>query len=193
MCGASTVTASKKPSHYLFRNVKNQRAAFPPTSILPLFIKPDTTIVNVGVQSNGAPIINLSSGVAHSYDAALLAWVKISEAWWADGSDAWTGRHRSTSSTASRGIIATLEARISDVKVSDEKESEAERPREVPQWWSAAKTLGHLEERQGAAKMLESSGEFKHSLLLYAKKIAEEGFRGKAEELVRELFGPVYW
>ena len=31
------------------------------------------------------------------------------------------------------------------------------------------------------------------ALLVYAKRIADEGFRGKAEELVKELFGPVYW
>jgi len=28
---------------------------------------------------------------------------------------------------------------------------------------------------------------------MYAKKIADEGFRAKGEELVRELFGPVFW
>jgi len=28
---------------------------------------------------------------------------------------------------------------------------------------------------------------------MHAKKMADEGFRGKAEELIRELFGPVYW
>lgn len=44
-----------------------------------------------------------------------------------------------------------------------------------------------------AAKVLECPGEFKQFLVLYAKKIGDEGFRGKAEELIRELFGPVYW
>ena len=28
---------------------------------------------------------------------------------------------------------------------------------------------------------------------MYAKNIADEGFRNKAEELIKELFGPVYW
>ena len=44
-----------------------------------------------------------------------------------------------------------------------------------------------------AAKVLESPQEYKQALLVYAKKIADEGFRAKAEELVKELFGPVYW
>jgi protein HIRA/HIR1 len=30
---------------------------------------------------------------------------------------------------------------------------------ERPQWWNAAKALGHLEERQGAATLLVSPGE----------------------------------
>lgn len=159
-------------------------------SIIPLLVQPETKIVSVGIRVNGAPIINLSTGVAHSYDVSLMAWVKISEAWWADGSDAWTGRQRNSNNTASRGILAILEAGFSELAISDEQN---EANVEKPQWWNCAKTLGHLEERQSAAVLLDSPGEFKHSLLLYAKKLSEEGFRGKAEELVRELFGPVYW
>lgn len=170
------------------RNVKTQKAIFPPTSILPLFTDPNTTIVNVGVRTNGTPIINLSSGVAHSYDPSLLAWVRISQGWWADGSDVWPGRQRNSNSSASRGIIALLESGIGEL-LPDKSLEATERAA----WWNAAKTLGHLEERQGAARLLDSPMEFKHSLLLYAKKISDEGFRGKAEELIRELFGPIYW
>ncbi|KAF8588803.1 WD40 repeat-like protein [Ramaria rubella] len=170
-------------------NVKTQKAVIPPTSIIPLLNPFETSIVSVGVRGNGVPIISLSSGVAHSYDSSLMAWVRISEGWWADGSDAWAGRQRNSNSAASRGIIAILEAGISELDTVPENEGNVDKP----QWWNVAKTLGHLEERQSAAKLLDSPGEFKHSLLLYAKKIAEEGFRAKAEELVRELFGPVYW
>jgi protein HIRA/HIR1 len=44
-----------------------------------------------------------------------------------------------------------------------------------------------------ASKALDSPTEYKQALLLYAKKIADEGFRAKAEELIRDLFGPVFW
>lgn len=54
-------------------------------------------------------------------------------------------------------------------------------------------TLGHLESKIHAAKALESPSEYKQALLLYAKKIADEGFRAKGEELIRDLFGPVFW
>lgn len=169
-------------------NVKTQKAVFPPTSIIPLFTDQNTTVVNVGVRANGTPMINLSSGIAHSYDASLMAWVRISSGWWADGSDVWTGRQRNSSAVASRGIIAILESGITDLLPDRSLEPISQAP-----WWNIAKTLGHLEERQAAAKLLDSPAEFKHSLLLYAKAISDEGFRGKAEELIRALFGPVYW
>jgi protein HIRA/HIR1 len=44
-----------------------------------------------------------------------------------------------------------------------------------------------------AAKVLDSPVEYKQALLLYAKKISDEAFKGKAEEVIKELFGPVYW
>jgi protein HIRA/HIR1 len=41
--------------------------------------------------------------------------------------------------------------------------------------------------------VLDSPQEYKQALLVYAKKIADEGFRAKAEELIKDLFGPLYW
>jgi protein HIRA/HIR1 len=70
-------------------------------------------------------------------------------------------------------------------------ESAADKPR--PKWWNTALTLGHLETKLHSAKLLDSPPEYKQALLVYAKKIADEGFRAKAEELIKELFGPVYW
>lgn len=59
--------------------------------------------------------------------------------------------------------------------------------------WSLALTLGHLETRMHAARVVESGIEYKQALLVYAKRLADEGFKGFAEEVVRELMGPVYW
>ncbi|KAL7009531.1 HIR complex subunit [Cystobasidiomycetes sp. EMM_F5] len=58
--------------------------------------------------------------------------------------------------------------------------------------WKTALTLGHLEARMHAAIVLDSLMEYKSFLGQYAKKLAEEAFRGKAEELCKELLGPVY-
>lgn len=84
-------------------------------------------------------------------------------------------------------MVASIENAITST--TDELSAHKERP----QWWNAALTLGHLESKMHAAKALESPTEYKQALLLYARKLGEEGFRSKAEELIKDLFGPVYW
>jgi protein HIRA/HIR1 len=140
------------------------------------------------VNQNGAPIIHVSSGCAHSYDPELLTWIKLSEKWWAGGSSAWQARSRTGTVNANRGVVATIENAIGEQTGPDDGAN-----LERPNWWEAALTLGHLETRLQATKVLESPAEYKQALLVYAKRIAEDGFRGKAEELVKELFGPLYW
>ncbi|KAI0765257.1 WD40 repeat-like protein [Fomes fomentarius] len=170
-------------------DVKKQAARFPPTSVAPIMgSSPNLTIFSAVVRPNGAPVIQLSDGVAHSYDASLCVWTKLSEPWWAEGSDAWQGRQRSNNQSA-RGPVTVLEGAISERLSLDDGRAEKVRPA----WWNTALTLGHLESKLHAAKALESPQEYKQALLLYAKRIADEGFRGKAEELVKEMFGPVYW
>ena len=172
------------------RDVKKQAAKFPPTSVISILgPSPNFTILSVSVRPNGTPVIQLSDGLAHSYDAALCAWTKLTEPWWAEGSDAWQGRQRSNAMQTVRPPLTALEGAIAERTNLEDGRAEKVRPT----WWSAAMTLGHLESKLHAARALDSPQEYKQALLLYAKRIADEGFRGKAEELVKELFGPVYW
>jgi len=134
------------------------------------------------VRPNGAPILQLSSGVAYTYDAQLLQWVKLSDRWWSEGSDVWQGRQRVT-----KDVVASIENAIT----SNTDEPSAHKGQ--PKWWNTALTFGHLESKMHAARALDSPTEYKQALLLYARKLAEEGFRSKAEELIKDLFGPVYW
>ncbi|GAA6053197.1 hypothetical protein JCM3770_000025 [Rhodotorula araucariae] len=55
-----------------------------------------------------------------------------------------------------------------------------------------AVALAHLETRLAAAAALDSPSEYRVFLVQYAKKLADEGLRSKAEELIRELLGPIY-
>ena len=177
------------PTYPMIRNVKKQSSNFPPISILTLYgIGPNISLVSASVRENGVPIINCSNGVVYSYDLALTSWVKLADRWYAEGSDAWRGRQRSNSTAASRGIMTFIESSIAG---GTPDEGSAETPR--PKWWSAAMTLGHLETRLHSTKLLDSPQEYEQALMLYAKKIADEGLKGKGEELVKELFGPVYW
>ncbi|CDO71197.1 hypothetical protein BN946_scf184845.g68 [Trametes cinnabarina] len=170
-------------------DVRKQSAKFTPTSISSLLApSPNLSVASVTVRPNGAPVVQLSDGVAYSYDSCLLAWTKLSEPWWAEGSDAWQGRQR-TNQAAARGPVAVIEGAITERMGVDNSRAEKVRPA----WWNTALTLGHLESKLHAAKALDSPQEYKQALLLYAKRIADEGFRAKAEELVKELFGPIYW
>jgi protein HIRA/HIR1 len=172
----------------MIRNAKKQCTNFPPISILTLYgIWPNISLVTASIRENGVPIVNCSNGVVYSYDPALTSWVKLADRWYAEGSDVWQGRQRGNSTTASRGVMTSIESSIAGTP--DEGSAEKQRPK----WWSAAMTLGHLETRLLSSKLLDSPQEYRQALLLYAKKIADEGFKGKGEELVKELFGPVYW
>lgn len=170
------------------RNVKKQQAAFTPVSVIPILgTSPNCSVLSASIRPNGAPVIQLSTGIAHSYDPSLLSWTKLSDGWWAEGSDAWQGRQRVNTQVAARGIVSIIEGSIAERILSTDDEKTR------PTWWTAAMTLGHLESKMHAAKTLDSPQEYKHALAVYAKKIADEGFRAKAEELVKELFGPTYW
>ncbi|KAM6492560.1 histone transcription regulator 1 [Amanita muscaria] len=170
-------------------NIKRLCTHFQPISVLSLLaISPNHTITSAIIRPNGMPVINTSNGMAYSYDAALSTWVKISERWW-DSSDAWQGRQRATYSATNRGIMSVIEGNVNGTPPPDDVSSDRRRP----EWWNIALTLGHLETKLHATKLLDSPQEYKQALLVYARKIADEGFRGKGEELIKELFGPMYW
>ena len=173
------------------RDVKKARANFAPTPVQPL-LSPNgsaggTTmaITSLAARPNGCPIISTTSGVTYSFDSNLCTFVKLSEPWWAEGSDAWSSRPRNNS--MQQAVVASIESAIS------ERITPSPGTTQRPTWWTSALTLGHLESRLHAARVLDSRVEYKQILLVYAKKIADEGFRNKAEELIKDLFGPVYW
>jgi len=175
----------------LYRDVKKARANFAPTSVRPLS-SPNCSAhgTTIGITSllarpNGSPIVGTTSGVTYSYDSNLCSFVKLSEPWWAEGSIAWSSRPRNANTQ--QAVVASIESAIS------ERIAPPPGTAQRPPWWTSALTLGHLESRLHAARLLDSGVEYKQILLVYAKNIADEGFRNKAEELIKDLFGPIYW
>nr|GAT54809.1 predicted protein [Mycena chlorophos] len=172
-------------------DVKKQTALFPPVSVSTILSSPNHTLTAAKVQPSGASLLTCSNGVIYSYDPALCAFVKLTERWWSEGSDVWQARQRSlTNPTANRGVLSIAEGTIAGMAGGEDPEEAAEKRR--PKYWSEAMTLAHLETRMHAARMLDSGAEFKQALSLYTKKLADEGYKGKAEELIRELVGPMY-
>jgi protein HIRA/HIR1 len=188
----SNQTSSTFMPTMFYRDVKKAHANFTPTSIRPLLLssngsssEPTITIASLVARPNGSPIISATSGVTYSFDSNLCSFVKLSEPWWAEGSDAWSSRPRNSS--PQQAVVASVESAIS------ERTNPSPGTTQRPTWWTSALTLGHLESKLHAARVLDSSVEYKQILLVYAKKIADEGFRNKAEELIKDLFGPIYW
>jgi len=177
-------------------DIKLQKAHVPSTVILPLFSPAKPSLLSAAVRPNGSPALLMSDGVAYSYDVMLSAWVIISEARWSHGSQAWEEKQRASTNRASKSIMASIEGAISELDLRNQPPAlgiHPDEPDKVPQWWKEALTLGHLEARILGSRILDSPGEYRTNLQLYAKRLADEGFRAKAEELLRELAGPIYW
>lgn len=186
----SLITLSVIGSDFARRNIKSGKAAFPAVP-LESILTSNTQITSAQLRPNGSPIIILSTGIAYSWNIDLCSLVKINELRWSLGSDQWEGKQRSNKASTSKGVIANLETTLTEMQTSDiiALDDASERPT----WWDVAYTLGHLETRMHAARVLDSPAEYKSSLAHYARKIAEEGYRAKAEELIKELCGPLYW
>lgn len=183
---------------------------------------PEPVITTSALLPNGTPLLSLDSGATYSYDADLAAWTRVSETWWsrAETWDGRRGRNVAAVLGTGRGIVRTIEGAINEVvvNVQQQEAADANRPMETdadgaaeegvsgrpkpdgpaaepngtPETYRIALSLGHLETRIKAAQSLDSPHEYRVFLLAYAKKLADEGLRSKAEELIRELLGPIY-
>lgn len=191
------------------RNVLKSVAAFDSLSLRSLLVSPEDedslSIVSATVRPNGHPVLALTDGNTLTFNAALRAWTRLSATpWWARSSDLWETRARGKTLAATRGVVRHLEGTINDLVVSgrlpspddedamDVEGEPAPRIGEGKADFAAATALGHAEARMASAISLASPVEYRQFLMAYASRIAEEGFRAKGDELIRELLGPVY-
>ncbi|KAJ9474304.1 Protein HIR1 [Pseudozyma hubeiensis] len=206
-----TVLMAVTVSGLMYRwNIRADREMHRPVSVLNLLGDPEN-LFSMAVHANGAPIIILHSEKAYTFDDKKLGWVCISDGWWAEHSEAWDGRTRSRGSEASiRDPVRAIEAEINTMYVrrvhgdnqvgaqeeSDDDESppvEMSVPEDKQSDFVIAVTLRHLEARMLAATILDSANEYKNHLFTYAKRIAEEGIKNQAEDLIKSLMGPIYY
>jgi len=191
-------------------NIRADREVHRPISVLNLLGDPEN-LLSMAVHTNGAPIIILHSEKAYTFDDRKLGWVCISDGWWAEHSEAWDGRTRSRGNEASnRDPVRAIEAEINtmyvrrvhgDNQVGAQEESDDDEtpgvemsvPEDKKSDFVIAVTLRHLEARMLAATILDSANEYKNHLLAYAKRIAEEGIKNQAEDLIKSLIGPIYY
>ncbi|KAK9474661.1 TUP1-like enhancer of split-domain-containing protein [Dipodascopsis tothii] len=183
-------------------NVDTLAACHPPVSTAPIFDAASQTdtalhkavaIVSCGITVAGSVIVSLSNGSAYTYSRDMLCWHRISESWWAVGSQYWD-----SSGVRRQGdLISMTEWR------TDEEVKRAGRGRFLQSMVKSALmvdgyegiettvSIAHLETRIGTAILLGARKELKTFLLMYARRMAEEGMKDRLEELCRELMGPM--
>lgn len=136
------------------------------------------------MRPNGVPIVYINEPSAYAYDSARSEWTCICSKWFLEGSPVSDARRARAEPP---GPLAEVESRVQEAWTG-RPISEGDKP----EWWNEAIEMGHLEMRMRAAELLDSKEEYRHWLVRYAAVLGKEGFRARAEELVKELLGPIY-
>ncbi|ODV89064.1 hypothetical protein CANCADRAFT_133403 [Tortispora caseinolytica NRRL Y-17796] len=150
------------------------------------------SITQCGISESGAPLISLTTGDSYAYSSEMLSWHRISESWWAVGSQYWD------SSVVRKlgGIIGAAERRTDSQLLLQgrgrllQRLVKAAQMREGCENIGSVVSTGHLENRLGVAILLNLSEELKNHMLMYARLLAQEGLKDRLEELFSELLGP---
>lgn len=201
-------------------DVKSMSSPHPPISLAPVLdaaIHALTShptkapaVTNARVNSEGRIVISLSNGDGYAYSPQMYTWQRLSEVWWAVGSQYWNttdssvgnvqNAKKSSSEDAdqiSAGIIPFLERNTTNETLLLGRAYFLQRlikvllSREGFESFEAGISIAHLENRVAAALMLGAKEEFRLYLLMYAKRLGAEGLRLKVEELLRTLLGGI--
>ncbi|KAK1771717.1 protein HIR1 [Phialemonium atrogriseum] len=209
-------------------NIKTMSSPHPPISLGPILeiatasltphgATPAPGVTSAHLNSKGSIVVTLSNGDGYYYATDLYAWQRLSESWWAVGSQYWNSNDSSISAlqstavgpaTASKaaedgetnvsaGIIPFLERHTTTEFLLKGRAYTLQRlikallSREGFEGFESSVSIAHLENRIAGALSLESREEFRLYLFMYAKRIGAEGLRGKVEELLNSLLGGV--
>ena len=201
-------------------NIKTMSSPHPPVSLAPVLdaaVHSLTThptlapaVTNARLNSEGRIIISLSNGEGYAYSPQMYTWQRLSEVWWAVGSQYWNTTDSSVGNLSSgkklatgdvpdvgTGIIPFLERNTTNETLLRGRAYFLQRlikallSREGFESFESGVSIAHLENRVAAALMLGSKEEFRLYLLMYAKRLGAEGFKPKVEELLRTLLGGI--
>ena len=203
-------------------NVKTLSSPHPPVSLQPVLDAavhaltaqptPAPAITSARLNSEGRIVVALSNGEGYAYSSSMYTWQRISEAWWAVGSQYWNTTDASVGnlqSLASRqdfeakkavsaGIIPFLERNTTSETLLRGRAYFLQRlikvllSREGYESFESSVSIAHLENRVAAALTLGAKEEFRVYLSMYAKRIGAEGLKSKVEELLKALLGGIF-
>ncbi|KAF2094670.1 Hira-domain-containing protein [Rhizodiscina lignyota] len=210
-------------------NIKTLSSPHPPVSLAPVL---DTAVHSQGphltsspgiifarLNTEGRMIIAMSDGTGYTYSPLMYIWQRISEPWWAVGSQYWNtadggsvdnvkttkggkeaanGVDEVSIENISAGIIPLLERNTTNHTLLRGRAYFLQRlikallVAEGFEGFEAGVSIAHLENRVAGAMTLGARGEFRVYLLMYAKRLGAEGHKGKIEELLRSLLGDIF-
>jgi protein HIRA/HIR1 len=211
-------------------NIKTLSSPHPPVNLAPVLDAaaytqgPHVTgapgIVFARLNSQGRIVIAMSNGDGYTYSPSMYVWQRLSEAWWAVGSQYWNTGDTAISSLApsstslvpkglepndevslenlSAGILPLLERNTTTHVLLRGRAYYLQRlikallAAEGFEGFEANVSLSHLENRVAAAMALGAKEEFRIYLLMYAKRLGAEGLKNKTQELMRMLLGDVF-
>ncbi|PVH96414.1 Hira-domain-containing protein [Periconia macrospinosa] len=205
-------------------NLQTMSAPQPPVSLAPILdiaahsqgphLVKSPGIVFARLNSEGRIVVAMSDGHGYVYSPMMYIWQRISEPWWAVGSQYWNTTDSSvgnvtssekkdvasveegdrvTIENVSAGIIPTLERNTTNQFLLQGRAFYLSRlikaliSAEGYETFEASISVAHLENRVAAARALGAKEEFKIYLSMYVKRIGAEGMKGKIEELLRSL------
>jgi protein HIRA/HIR1 len=209
-------------------SLKTLSSPHPPVSVAPVLDIAFTTmsqhptvapaVTSAQLNSGGHIIITLSNGEGFTYSPLMYAWQRLSESWFAVGSQYWNSNDSSVGSlqqaeqtgndavrerdagavALSSGIIPFLERHTTNEFLLRGRAYSLQRlikallAREGFEGFESAVSIAHLENRIAAALQLGAKEEFRLYLFMYAKRLGAEGMRGKVDELLRSLLGGMF-
>jgi protein HIRA/HIR1 len=203
-------------------NIRTMSSPHPPVSLAAVL---DAAVHSLSVHPTGAPaitnarlnsegriVVTLSNGDGYAYSPQMYTWQRLSEVWWAVGSQYWNTTDSSVGNvkhannaksspedgqSVSAGIIPFLERNTTNETLLRGRAYFLQRlikvllSREGFESFESGVSIAHLENRVAAALMLGAREEFRLYLLMYVKRLGAEGLRGKVEELLRTLLGGI--
>uniref|UniRef100_A0A8C8ZRU9 Protein HIRA n=1 Tax=Prolemur simus TaxID=1328070 RepID=A0A8C8ZRU9_PROSS len=184
--GAPTLTSMTPTA--IERDVHRQVVVVKEESLHSILAGSDMTVSQILLTQHGIPVMNLSDGKAYCFNPSLSTWNLVSDK---QDSLALCADFRSSlpsqDAMLCSGPLAIIQGRTSN------SGRQAARLFSVPHVVQQETTLAYLENQVAAALTLQSSHEYRHWLLLYARYLVNEGFEYRLREICKDLLGPVHY
>lgn len=207
-------------------DIRTQSSPHPPVSLGPVLElactslnvhapSPGPGITAATLNSTGHVVVTLTNGDGYFYARDMYTWQRLSEAWWAVGSQYWnstdssisalqstavgpsTPRKKDGNADVSTGILPFLERHTTNEFLLRGRAYTLQRivkmvlAKDGFEGFESTVSIAHLENRIAGAMQLGAQEEFRLYLFMYAKRLGAEGLRGKVEELLNSLIGGV--